>query len=80
MHVRKHRKGCGHSRILKIKKIIIDTRFLRGNLNREKTTGDNNGAKIHYDRSEYKTISKVNQKILIQKRDKYLNSVIRSKE
>ena len=40
----------------------------------KKTTGDNNDAKIHYDRSEYNTISKVSQKRSIQNRDKDLKA------
>ena len=83
MHVRKRRKGCEHSRILKQdkkKKQQQAQRFLRGNPNREKTTGGNNGAKIHYGRSEHKTISKVNQKRTIQKKDKDVKPAIKSKK
>jgi len=49
-------------KINKIKKTSIDTKFLHGNPNQEKTTGSNINTKIYYDRRKYKTISKVSQK------------------
>lgn len=53
---------------------MMGTRFLRENPNRKKTTGTNDDTKIHYNRSEYKTISKVSKKRSIQKRDKVLKA------
>jgi len=48
--------------IEQVNKMTMGTRFLCGNPNREKTTGGN-GAKIHYNMSEYKIDLKEHTKI-----------------
>jgi len=81
MHEQKSRKGCGYSRILKQdQKDNSRHKIFTWKPKSGENHGGNNGAKIHYDRSEYKTISKVSQKRSIQERDKDLKQATRSKE